>query len=99
MAMGGQYTEAHDIDSEIDKQNENKLLNKYKWNYKSYQKKKIVTLKHYYKYLNGTQQRNQHVRKETKRSKREQFLRKKNTWILEWVLCTTSDQVGTVHLA
>ena len=30
MAMDSQYTEAHDIDSEINKQNENKLLNKYK---------------------------------------------------------------------
>ena len=38
MAMDGQYTEAHDIDSEINKQNENKYLNKYKWDYKSYEK-------------------------------------------------------------
>ena len=31
-------------------------------------------------HLNGTQRRNQHIRKqETKRSKREQFLRKKST--------------------
>ena len=31
-------------------------------------------------HLNGTQQRNKHIRKqETKRSKQEQFLRKKNT--------------------
>ena len=35
--MDGQYTEAHDIDSDINKQNEKKL-NKYKWNYKLYEK-------------------------------------------------------------
>ena len=47
LAMDGQYMEAHDIDSEINKQIENKELNKYKWNYKSYEKKssthKIIT--------------------------------------------------------
>ena len=38
LAMNGPYMEAHDIDSEINKQIENKELNKYKWNYKSYEK-------------------------------------------------------------
>ena len=36
--MDGQYTNAYEIDSEINKQNENKWLNKYKWNYESYEK-------------------------------------------------------------
>ena len=36
--MDGQYTDANEIDSEINKQNENKWLNKYKRNYKSYEK-------------------------------------------------------------
>ena len=43
LAMDGQYMEAHDIDSEINKQIENKELNKYKWNYKSYKKKIVNT--------------------------------------------------------
>ena len=33
LAMNGPYMEAHDIDSEINKQIENKELNKYKWNW------------------------------------------------------------------
>ena len=37
--MDGQYRAAHDIDSEINKQNKKKWLNKYKWNYKSSEKK------------------------------------------------------------
>ena len=36
--MDDQYTDANEIDSEINKQNENKWLNKHKWNYKSYEK-------------------------------------------------------------
>ena len=35
--MDGQYTDAHGIDSEINKENESRYLNKYKWNYKSYE--------------------------------------------------------------
>ena len=41
--MDGQYTEAHDIGSKINKQNNNKQLNKYKWNYKSSEKKIVNT--------------------------------------------------------
>ena len=83
--MDGQYTEARDIDWEINKQNENKLLNQYKWNYKSYEKKKNcqnITLLQILEWNTATES----ARTETgdKAFQAGTVLTKKNTCAREW---------------
>ena len=102
LAMDGQYMEAHDIDSEINKQIENKELNKYKWNYMKKNRQHIKLLQ-----ILGWNTARESAHTETG-DKTFWVGRKKRILVhvngrlemleLEWMLCTTSGQVGTVHL-
>ena len=106
LAMNGPYMEAHDIDSEINKQIENKELNKYKWNYKSYEKKNRQHIKLLQILEWNTATESAHTETGEKTfwvGRKKRILVHVNGRLemleLEWVLCATSGQVGTVHLA
>ena len=103
--MDGQYTEAHDIDSEINTQNEKKNTNKITSHMKkNHQYIKLLQLIEWNAATESahTEAGNKEFQAGTVLTKKRILVRVNDRWAtlkLEWVLCTSSGQVGTVHLS